>query len=89
VIFKEWAYECTACAAKQKHFHWSVDAPPLCVCGGTLEPYEFTLSRNRGVIDDQLEGGPRLFEHMGHEPVFIESKSHLKREMDKRGGRWV
>jgi hypothetical protein len=37
------------------------------------------------VIDDQLEGGPRLFEHLGHEPVYVESKSQLKRELEARG----
>lgn len=36
------------------------------------------------VIDDQLEGGPRFFEHLGHEPVWIETKSQLKAELDKR-----
>jgi hypothetical protein len=37
------------------------------------------------VIDDQLEGGPRVFEHLGHDGVYIESKSQLKRELDARG----
>jgi hypothetical protein len=84
VIFKEWSYECTACGEKQKHLHWSVDAPPLCACGGRLGPYSVVATRNRGVIDDQIEGGPRFFETMGHEPVWIESKSQWKREVDKR-----
>jgi hypothetical protein len=39
---------------------------------------------NVNVIDDQLEGGARLFETMGHEPVWIESKSQWKREVDAR-----
>jgi hypothetical protein len=84
VIFKEWSYECTACGEKQKHLHWSVDAPPLCACGGTLAPYSLAAAPNRGVIDDQIEGGPRFFETLGHEPVWIESKSQWRREVDKR-----
>jgi hypothetical protein len=38
-----------------------------------------------GVIDDTIEGGPRFFETMGHEPVWIASKSDWKREMAQRG----
>lgn len=35
------------------------------------------------VIDDQIEGGPRLFD-ITHEGVWIESKSQWKREVDAR-----
>lgn len=37
------------------------------------------------VIDDQIEGGPRFFDHLGHEPVWIETKTQLQAELDKRG----
>lgn len=37
------------------------------------------------VIDDQIEGGPRMFETLGHEEVWIESKSQLKRVAEERG----
>jgi hypothetical protein len=36
------------------------------------------------VIDDQIEGGARFFETMGHEPVWIESKSQWRREVAAR-----
>lgn len=36
------------------------------------------------VIDDTLEGGPRVFETMGHDGVFIESKSQWRREIAAR-----
>lgn len=36
------------------------------------------------VHDDQLEGGPRLFDTMGHESVYIESKSQWRREVAAR-----
>jgi len=37
------------------------------------------------VIDDQIEGGPRMFDTMGHDEVYIESKSQWKREVAARG----
>ncbi len=37
-----------------------------------------------GVIDDQLEGGPRRFETMGHDAPYIETKSQWKREVIAR-----
>ncbi len=36
------------------------------------------------VIDDALEGGPRVFETMGDEGVYIESKSQWRREVAAR-----
>ncbi len=38
-----------------------------------------------GIIDDQLEGGPRRFETMGHDAPFISSKSQWRREVAARG----
>jgi hypothetical protein len=35
-------------------------------------------------IDDTFIGG-RIYENLGHEPVFIESRSHLQRELKARG----
>jgi hypothetical protein len=53
---------------------------------GRLHPYSLTLARNRGVIDDQLDGGARWCETMGHEPVWLDgTKSQWRREMEKRG----
>lgn len=37
-----------------------------------------------GVIDDQLEGGPRRFETMGADAPYIESKSQWRLEVAKR-----
>ena len=39
---------------------------------------------NVGVIDDQLEGGPRRFETLGDDAPYIDSKSALKREVQMR-----
>lgn len=85
MTFKEYAYECEACGRKVKRLHWDHESPGACECGGELHPgASLILGRNRGVIDDQIEGGPRFFETMGHEPVWIESKSQWRREMEKR-----
>lgn len=58
--------------------------------GQFLCPYE-PRPKSVHIIGDELDGGARFFEHLDHEPIWIESKSHLKREMDKRnlqfGGR--
>jgi hypothetical protein len=48
-------------------------------CKGGHKPYKPM------VIDDTIEGGPRWFETLGHEEVWIESKSQLKREAEARG----
>lgn len=37
------------------------------------------------VIDDTLPGGPRWMHNLGDKPVWIETKSQLKREMELRG----
>ena len=37
------------------------------------------------VIDDQITGGARYFENLGHEPVWIETKSQLRAELKARG----
>lgn len=36
------------------------------------------------MIDDQLAGGARYFENLGHAPVWVESKSQLRDEMRAR-----
>jgi hypothetical protein len=42
------------------------------------------FSKGVSVIDDQIEGGPRFFDTMGHEDVWIESKSQWRREVAAR-----
>lgn len=58
-------------------------------CGHTLQvgdwpycphPHGYAVS----VIDDQIEGGPRFFDTMGHEDVWIETKSQWRREVEAR-----
>ena len=58
-------------------------------CGNTVTvgqwpwcPHGF--AQGVSVIDDTIEGGPRYFDTMGHEPVWIESKSQWRREVAAR-----
>lgn len=37
------------------------------------------------VISDEFPNGPYLCETLGHEPVYVTSKSHLRREAAARG----
>lgn len=37
------------------------------------------------MIDDQVPGGARYFENLGHERVWVESKSQLRDELRARG----
>lgn len=60
-------------------------------CGAELRIGSFPFCKgghgpwNVSVIDDQLEGGARWCETMGHDPVWLDgTKSQWKREMDKR-----
>jgi hypothetical protein len=57
-------------------------------CGQTVTIGEWPFcphgTPNVGVIDDQIEGGPRFFDTMGHEPVWIESKSQWRAEVAAR-----
>lgn len=36
------------------------------------------------IIDDQLDGGPQWIENLGHDPVWVESKSQLRQELNAR-----
>lgn len=61
-------------------------------CGATLKVGDFPFCKNGSghgpwrvhVIDDTIEGGPRFFETMGDQPVWIESKSQWRREVEAR-----
>jgi hypothetical protein len=36
-------------------------------------------------VADTLPGGPRWIENLGHEPVYVETTTQLKRECKARG----
>lgn len=47
-------------------------------------PYE-PRKMAASIVDDTIVGGPRMFENLGPEPVYIENKSQLRAEMRARG----
>lgn len=52
-------------------------------CGG-VNSHGFPLA-GLSIIDDEIEGGPRFFDTMGPEDVWISSKSEWRREVKARG----
>lgn len=58
--------------------------PPCPECHGATERYYPIGGTTNGVIGDEFIGG-KWIENLGHQPVFIESRSQLKREMEARG----
>lgn len=87
MIFKERHYQCLLCPQRDRKLAWDYDPAPVCDGHGPMfeTGHILAASRNRGVIDDQLEGGPRRFETMGHDAPYIETKSQWRREVEKRG----
>lgn len=63
------------------------------VCARTLNVGEWPFcphgiperAGGAAMVDDQIIGGARYFENLGHEPVFVESKSQLRDELRARG----
>ena len=62
---------CDRCGAELAIGEW-----PFC-------PHGFPMA-GLSIIDDELEGGPRVFDTMGHEGVYIASKSQWRREVAAR-----
>jgi hypothetical protein len=84
--FTERHYVCPRCHEAVVTWAWNTDAPPACpTCRLLTSETEGWSVRTPAVHDDQLEGGPRRFEHMGADAPFIESKSHWRREVERRG----
>ena len=84
-IFKQRGFVCTACHAYHQGLYWDDQTPASCACAeGVWEPGYLRSVNGPAVVDDQIEGGPRLFDTMGHEPVWIESKSQWKAEVAAR-----
>lgn len=55
-------------------------------CGETVEaPRDRAERKGPAIQDDVLTGGARWVENLGHRPVWIETKSEFKRELDRRG----
>jgi hypothetical protein len=60
------------------------EMPPCPACGEATERYYPIGGRGHGVIGDEFVGG-KWIENMGPQPVYVESRSHYKRELAARG----
>jgi hypothetical protein len=52
-------------------------------CGGKND-HGFPLG-GLSIVDDELPNGPYFCETLSHDPVYVTSKSHLRREAEARG----
>lgn len=55
------------------------------VCGECGAATRQTFLKAGNVIDDTLTGGARWMHNLGDQPIFVRSKSELKRIMQERG----
>lgn len=60
------------------------EMPPCPDCGGATERYYPIGGTRRMVLGDEFVGG-KWIENLDTTPVYVESRSQLKREMAKRG----
>lgn len=74
---------CTACDWTGDVIVQPFENPPCASCGGPTERYYPIGNKSHGVVGDDFVGG-KWFENLSTQPVWIESKSHLKREMAAR-----
>jgi hypothetical protein len=81
--FKRRVWHCTQCDHDAVAFAWDYDPKPICPEHHTpMEEDGGYHAAAPGVIQDSFT--PHWCETLGHEPVWVESKSQLKREADKR-----
>ena len=80
-----WDLNCPTCGyQKADVFVRLSEGPSLCPDGHECERVIFPGSSGPTMIPDTIPGG-RIVENLGHHPVKIESRSHLKRELQARG----
>lgn len=76
---------CQACGWVGSDLFEPVEAGRVdCPNGHETERVWISTGRSPNVIDDTIIGG-RVYENLGHEPVKVESRSQLKRELQARG----
>lgn len=74
---------CTACDWTGTVVAKPHEQPPCPTCESATERYYPIGNTQAGVIGDEFVGG-KWFENLAPTPVWIESKSHLRREMAAR-----
>lgn len=77
-VFKRRSYACQSCGHQTTAFAWDYDPAPQHHPHGPMVEVGYERAIAPGVIDDQLEGGPRRFENLPGEP-FLSTKSEWNR----------
>lgn len=79
---KAYDQRCTVCDWSGSILTEPTVCPPCPSCGGATERLWQTPAQ---VIDDTLPGGPRWIDNLGHDPVWVETKTQYRQELAKRG----
>lgn len=74
---------CPACDWQDEIVVRPHEHPPCPRCGGETVRH-YPIGGTRHVISDEIIGGTWI-ENMGHQPVYVESRSQYRRELEKRG----
>lgn len=80
---KRFDQHCTVCDWADEILAAPFTHPPCPQCGGATERY-YPIGGTRQVISDEIIGGMWL-ENIAPRPVWVESKSHMRRELAARG----
>ena len=75
--------KCLACDWSAEIVVAPREMPPCPRCGGKTERY-YPIGGTRYVVGDEFVGG-KWIENIDVRPIWVESKSQLRREMAKRG----
>ena len=76
------SYQCASCGgAFDAIVAWDAYTVPCPSCGASADRV-YTASH---VIDDTLPGGARYMHNLGDHPVWVETKTELRKELAKRG----
>lgn len=80
---KRFDQHCTACDWSDEILAEPHTHPPCPKCGGATERF-YPIGGQRFVISDEIIGG-RFVENIAPQPIWVESKSQLRRELATRG----
>ena len=82
-MIRRYDFACPACNQQTLNHLCEPDEMPVCAKCGVVMARLWT--ETPATIDDTLPGGARWIENLGHDPVWVETKTQLKAELDRRG----
>ncbi|MGH7177866.1 MAG: hypothetical protein ACREJC_10830 [Tepidisphaeraceae bacterium] len=77
-------HRCQSCGAVFEALVKWDDCSSACACGGTGERIYLPVGATH-VIDDTLPGGARWMHNLGDTPVWVETKTQYRQELQARG----